>query len=378
MKKISLLSNRLLYMISALVVFFCLSGGVARAEDMAVLPYAVETISRDFTVDEGSEYAKLVALGARIEKNIDVYSFRETEKDIARLALDPQGKISKDDLNLFCKSRYLQYAVIGRVSKTDGGFAARGVLYSASRNEVIARSSVKGRTIAECAARETDELFSRFSDAVKKKEGRKAKDLVILLDASYTVTQDWKDIYRGLVSLTSGLIDGSPDTDIHLIPYAEKFKSYGSYPSIGSVPAMKEALDALKKRGSGSGKAFGAALTFALDNVSWRSDADRTLLVIANSPVDDTSLDRYGTRAKKMRVRIHTIILGNVSGRDSELYRRLSRMTGGVSSDVSYRQTVFDKKGDEYYLYMNGGRLFEGDGRTDAWKDGVLRIADHG
>jgi hypothetical protein len=242
---------------------------------------------------------------------------------------------------------------------------------------VIARSSVKGRTINECAARETDELFSRFSDA-KKPVSRKVRDLVVLLDASYTVSQDWKDIYKGLMALTSSLIDGSPETNIHLIPYAENFSSRGVFPAIESVPAMKEALEGLKKRGSGSGKAFGAALSFALENTSWRSDAERSLLVIANSPVSDTSLDRYGVRAKKMRVRIHSVILGNVSGRDGELYRRLSSMTGGIMYGVSYRQTVFDKKGDEYYLYMNGGRLFEGDGRTEAWKDGVLKIADHG
>jgi hypothetical protein len=345
--------------------------------ELAVLPYAVDTIERDFSADDGSDYAKLVALGASVEKGIRVYSARETMKDLSRLGLDPQGRITKEDLSSFCKSRYLPYAAVGRISKTSKGYAAESVLYSADRNAVVGKASVKGRTLAECATRETEELFSRFDDAVHG-EQTSARDIALVLDTSYAVSGDWKEISEGLTSLVSTLVDDYPGSTVHLVPFSDSFALKSPFPSIETVPAMKEALSTVKLKGLPNGRAFASALSFALENTQWQIDAERSLLVIAQSPVEGQSLDRYASRAKKLRVRAHVVVLGNLSPRDTELYRRLAQITGGTFFAVSYRQTLFDNKGNEYYLYLNKGRLFTGDTKDPSWKDGVVRSAEKG
>jgi hypothetical protein len=347
------------------------------AQDLAVFPYAVETVEKGFTAEAGTEYAKLVSLGARVEKDISTYPSKELEKDLGRLGLDPQGKITAEDLALFCKSRYLNYIITGRISKVSGGYVASSVLYSAAHNAVIARASVKGSTLAECATRETAELLVRFDDAAHN-EKNAGCDVAVVLDTSYTVSRDWTEINRALVSFSSTLVDQLPGSRIHLVTFAESFTMKGARTPIETVPAMKDALASVKLKGGGTGKALGAALSFALENTPWRSDSSRQIIVIANSPIADGSLDRYGARAKRLRIKMRVLTLGSVTGRDAELYKRLSLMTDGASLAASYRQTVFDNRGDEYFLYMNRGRLFEGDAKTPSWKEGVIRNIDRG
>jgi hypothetical protein len=354
---------------AALSLILFPAAGMLSAQEVAVLPYSVETIEQNFTVEAGSEYAKSVGLAAAIYKDIPVFSFRETMKAFSSQGLDQQGTVTADDISTLCKSRYLSYAVLGRISKVSGGYVSKSILYSESSRGVVAKADVKARTIPELAAREAEELFSRFKDNDDAPASTDT-DIAIVLDCSYTMKPEWEDISAALTQLVSRAIDGRPGTRIHLVPFAGTFSLNSPLPIIETVPAMKRTLSGIKLKGGGTGKALSGALNSAIENTSWRSI--RRILVLSNSPVTDSSLDRYALRAKQRNISVHSISFGNTSTRDSETLRRLSSMTRGDHDSVSYRQKMFTSKGDEYFVYMQDGRLFEGDYSSPAWKDGIL------
>lgn len=363
------LNNILAKIAAAAFLLLLPAGGILSAQEVAVIPYSVETIERDFTVEAGSEYAKSVGLAAAVYKDVPVFSFRETVKGLSSMGLDPQGTITAEDITTLCKSRYLSYAVLGRISKVSGGYISKSILYSVSSNGVVAKADVKARTIPELAAREAEELFSRFKDTDDAPSSSET-DIAVVLDCSYTMKQEWGDISSALIRLVSGAIDGRPGTRIHLVPFAETFSLKSPLPVIETVPAIKSSLSEIKLKGGGTGKALAGALNSAIENTSWRSE--RKILVLSNSPVNDASLDRYALRAKQRNISVHTISFGNTAPRDTEILRRLSSMTKGNHDSVSYRQKMFTSKAEEYFIYMQDGRLFEGDYAAAAWKDGIL------
>lgn len=360
---------------AVLCTFSADNTAAATSQDIAIIPYSVETIQRDFPVEEGLEYAKTIAVAAVVIKDLPVYPVKETQKDISRLGLDPQGTITRDDIDTLCKSRYLSYAVLGRISKTSNGYSSQSILYSVTKGGVVAKAEVRARTLPECAARETEELFARFADA-QNSDKKKESDIAIVLDSSYPMKSEWNELSQALIQLTSRLIDATPGTRLHVIPYAENFSLKSPLPVIETVPAMKSTLSSLTLKGGGTGKALSSAISFAIENTQWRSS--RVIVIISNSPTSDIALDKYALNAKQRNITIHALSLGNMSSRDTDSLRRMSAMTGGSHLSVAYRSRVYDTKSNEYFLFMQEGRLFEGDSPTSNWKDGILHRHDTG
>ncbi|MGL4369634.1 MAG: vWA domain-containing protein [Spirochaetota bacterium] len=354
-----------------------LAAPVSAAQDIAVLPYSVETISSEFPPDSGGQYAKLIGVAAAIDKGIAVYPVREAEKDITRQGLDVQGKITKEDLSLFCKSRYLSYAVAGRISRTSQGFASSSILYSVKGDAVVASAKVSARTLPELAAKESRELFLSFDDRneVEKKE---SADIVLVLDTSYLMAKEWKDITRGIENLSADLFDAWPGSAIHIVPFGEGFTLNGMPDPCETVPAVKSRLASYKLKGGSTGASMLKALEFSVGNAPWRKDASRSILIISNAPLKGSSLETAALRAKRKRISLSALVLGGPGFDDVQFYSRAVQAGGGSFVNAAYRQKIYDNRGSEYFLLMERGRLFESDDTGSAWKDGLFRSSGSG
>ena len=359
-----------------LICIFC-AVPLFAAQELSVLPYAVETISSDFPPESGDDYAKLIGIGAMIDKDISVYTYHEMKKDIARQGLNPAGTVTKEDLALFCKSRYLAYAVTGRISKTSQGYASSSVLFSSQRNAVVSIAKVSARSLPELAAKETRELFLQFTDK-DQKEMKGQADIVFILDTSYAMSREWPSVAKGIELLAGECFDAWPGTAVHIIPFAESFALNGLPDVMETVPAVHARLASFKLKGGSKGKAMVGALSFALENISWRKDASRSAVIITNAPLGDASAESLALRAKKKSIGISVMVMGNVDERDSSLYGRIAQISRGKMLYGAYRQKQFDNRGNEYFLFMERGRLFEGDTGDASWRDGLFRSPGNG
>jgi hypothetical protein len=354
-----------------------ISAPLFASQEIALLPYAVETITADFPADSGDDYAKLMGIAAAIGKNLSVYPYKTMKQDLSKLALDPQGTITREDLALFCKSRYLSYAVAGRISHTGKGYESSSVLYSAERDTVVGSVHVSARTLPELAALEAQKLFMSLADR-REKDIKKTLDIAVVIDTSYSASREWADIKKGIESLAVDLFDAWPGSRLHIIPFAQGFTLHGTPDPCETVPAVRERMSAFSLKGGSTGRAVSDAFSFAVENIPWQNGSERSLLIVTNAPLERASLERTASRAKARHIQVSVLTLGSVDFNDSTLYKRISTIGAGRFASVSYRQRVTDNRGNDYYLFMERGRLFESDSETAEWKDGLLRSSGSG
>lgn len=360
---------------SALFLLVC--APLSAAQEIAILPYSVETVTSDFPFDSGDDYAKLMGIAASIGKDLNVYPYATMKKEIAKLGLDPQGTLTREDLALFCKSRYLSHVVAGRVSHTDKGYESSSILYSAERDTVVGKVSVSARTLPELAEKEAQKLFMTLADR-REKEMKKTMDIAVIVDTSYSSSREWPDIKKGLESLAVDLFDTWPGSRLFIIPFAQTFALRGVPEACETVPAVRERMSSFTLKGGSTGNAVADALSFTIENAPWKSGAARSVLIITNAPLDRASLEHSASRAKARRTQISVVTLGSVAMNDSILYKRAATIAGGRFSPVSYRQRATDNRGNDYWLFMERGRLFESDSSTSEWRDGLLRPSGSG
>ena len=357
--------------------FLLLCAPLFAAQEIAILPYSVETVTSDFPFDSGDDYAKLMGIAASIGKDLNVYPYATMKKEISKLGLDPQGTVTREDLALFCKSRYLGYVVAGRISHTEKGYESSSILYSADRDTVVGKVSVSARTLPELAEKESQKLFMTLADR-REKELKKTLDIAVVLDTSYSSSREWPDIKKGLESLAIDLFDTWPGSRLFIIPFAQKFALRGVPEPCETVPAVRERIGSFALKGGSTGNAVAGALSFTVENVPWKSGAARSVLIITNAPLERASLEHSASRAKARRTMVSVVTLGSVAMNDCILYRRAATIAGGRFSSVSYRQRATDNRGNDYWLLMERGRLFESDSSTNEWRDGLLRTSGNG
>ena len=362
---------------SFLLLFVLAAAPLATAQEVAILPYSVETVTSDFPFDSGNDYAKLMGIAASIGKEITVYPYATMEKEISKMGLDPQGTITREDLALFCKSRYLSHVVAGRISHTAKGYESSSILYSAERDTVVGKTSVTARTLPELAAKESQKLFMSLADR-REKELKKSLDIAVILDTSYAVSREWPDIKKGVESLAVDLFDTWPGSRLFIIPFSQSFALRGVPDPCETVPSVRERLSSFALKGGSTGKAVAGAFSFAIENVPWKSGSARSAIIVTNAPLERASLEHTASRAKARRTQASVITLGSVAMNDCTLYKRVAAITGGRFSSVAYRQRATDNRGNDYWLLMERGRLFESDTSSAEWKDGILRSAGNG
>ncbi len=343
------------------------------ALEIAVIPYEVGVADRDFTAETGTEYAKLISLAGAIDKGVSVYSFRALERDLSSQGLDPQKTITANDINAFLASRYLPYAIVGRISKTSTGFVSQSILYSASHKAIVARAKGSGTTLAECATREAKELYSRFADIERQSVKRNTVyDIAVLVDSTYSVNTDLSDIRSSVESFVSESIESFPGTNVYIIPFNDT--ALRSFPDpCQTVPAVRNSIASIKPKAGARVSVLGDAIESSLENIPWRSDASRAMIVFASSPAKSPLSDKAIRIAKRKHVAVHSVALGYSPVRDIEMLRRIASGTGGTFSSVSYRQTLYDNNGDVYGLFLHKGRIFEGSMDWTGWVNGVIR-----
>jgi hypothetical protein len=81
--------------------------------------------------------------------------------------------------------------------------------------------------------------------------------------------------------------------------------------------------------------------------------------------------EQYAKKAKDRNIRISIISGGRVGGDLSDL-DRLSELTDGFDSAISYHQRLFDPQGNSYEIYLQRGRVFYSLGEYKFWRDGIL------
>jgi len=139
-----------------------------------------------------------------------------------------------------------------------------------------------------------------------------------------------------------------------------------------SVKELRQRLNDIKPSGSAKTEVVLKFLTYALENIKWRGDASKDIIIINNSIIDKIFLsEQYASKAKARNIRINIISGGRVTGDFSDL-DRLADLTGGFNESISYHQRVHDPKGEKYELYLQRGRVFMTLGDYPLWRDGIL------
>lgn len=350
-----------------------LSAGPAYPE-IAVLPYRVLNSSVDFPERTGAEYAKLMGLASAIKKGMEVYSPRELELDMKNLSLSPQEMISEDDLKTLGKTRYLDYIILGTLSKVKGSYVAESLLYSLGQQKIVSKSHARADNLFRLAEEDAGEIFINFADRQGEAYSGAGNDVVFLVDASYSVLKEWNSLKKGIAGLAGHVSDnGGIDTRVYIIPFSDAREVPRGSSALNTAFAVKQELERIRPRGGGGSRILESALSYAVKNISWRRNSSRSLVVISNTTLKkEKFLERYALMAKGKGIVVHTVSLGRLGGDDIAALRQLSVIGRGAHLAVAYHQKFYDARGDDIDAYMEAGRLFHTRGAGGRWEEGLF------
>jgi hypothetical protein len=338
---------------------------------IAVLPY------RDNAYDSrisGKEYAKMVALGILLTKDMDVLSPEEAEIGMKQLGINPGGNIDIDDLNAFGAKYNLSYILLGTISKKGKGFVFDNVLFSVKDRIVLSRNNNSSSDIYNLVRIEIKDTFVNFPNTKSAAmPARDQADIVFLLDSSYNISDEWDAAKKAIYDWSSTLISkNNTDARIYLAPYSER----NSYESMtlhhNSLKDLNAALSKLSPGGAAKLDKFQSVLDYTVKNIKWRSSANKEIFIINNSKFEKSfSPERIAAEAAKNGIRINIISGGKITNETSDI-ERLAALTKGMSYNISYHQRVYDKSGKKYELYLQKGRIFHSITVFHEWKKGIL------
>ncbi len=357
------------------IALFLLCTSALHAE-IAIIPYKIENSSVEFPESMGGEYSRLLSVASLLLKDdVDIASPREVDLDLERMKLSPQDMITKEDLDVMGKTLHIDYFLLGSLACQGGRYRSESVLYSVRDRKVISRARVTDKDLFGLAEKEIGEALRAFRGKMMNKlnsTGGGSMDLVLLVDLSYRIHQDWASVKNAAVGLASHLIDGRRiDTRVYVVPFSDRAGYPSSSISVNSITAVREELDKLKPGGGAGQDVFMKSLQYAVRSTRWRSDARKVMVLISNSNIEAGSADKYGVMARNKGIVINTVSLGQVSGDQSEVLDRLSSITGGIHSYAAYHQKLFDASGEAVEVYMENGRLFRSRFPDQEWRKGL-------
>ncbi len=352
-----------------LLYFFELSS----FSEIAILPYKVNNPSEYFKAETGSEYSKLISLGAVYKKDLDVAAPRDIEMDLRRFGLDPEKTLTGEDLDMIGRARFLDYILLGTLSKSGRKYLSSSVLYSVKEKKAVINMKFSGNSLIELAQKEVREIFYNFKD-IKKSMDKPPLDLVFLIDTSYKMSLEWTSVKDAILRLSGYIIDSLRiDTRIYIIPFSSKTSyDYGSV-SLNSITSLRKILDVIQPSGGMNSGNFFNSLKHSVENVKWRRDATKLIMVIANSNIGRTGYnEKYGIISEQKGIKINSISLSSFKADEHEIIKRLSSNTKGNYREVSYHQKVFDVNGSMIELYLEGNRVFQSRVYDISWMDGII------
>ena len=338
---------------------------------IAVLPY------RDNAYDSrisGKEYAKMVALGILLTKDIDVLSPEEAEIGMKQLGINPDAVVDSDDLNAFGVKYNLSYILLGTISKRNKEFVFDNVLYSVRDRKILSRNNNRSSDIYKLVQIEIKDTFVNFGNIKSAAISEKGQaDIVFLLDSSYNMTDEWDDAKKAVYDFAFTLIGkNNIDTRIYLCPYSERSSHESMTLHHNSIKDLNATLSKLNTGGAAKLDKFQSLLDYSVKNIRWRNSAHKEIFIINNSKFEKSfSPERIASEANKRGIRINTISAGKVTAETSDV-ERLAAMTKGMNYSVSYYQRVFDRSGKKYELYLQRGRIFHSIAALHEWRRGII------
>ena len=359
------------YLIS-LFFLFAFAANI-EAKDLAAIEYKIDNPDSSFSRDTGKDYAKLIAISANVTKGLNIYNPFQLEKDISGMGIYPERNLTLDNLSALCATRYIDYAVSGKLFKVSRGYRSESILYSADTKSIISRSSSTAATINELAGKDSTKLFTFIKDKPVVKE-KQIKTIAILLDSSYNMNEELAETKEAIKDFSLAVFADHPGSMIFILPYNNKTPLRSLDSPATSLISIEALLSKIKLNGGNDDSSFTNALNFAVENMRWNKSSGNSIFIISNSSFKDSlNASRYARRAANKKIAINCMLLGKTTGNDSINYSRLSDMSRGFSADVSYRQTLFDIKGKDFYLYYERARLFEGSADEKYWENGLFK-----
>jgi len=339
------------------------------SESIVVMPYRIEPPLDKIS---GDDYAKMLSLGIMFTKDIDVVNPSEVSLAMEMLGIRPEKEITAEHLHSLGLRCRAEYVLIGLLKKSKGVYYYENVLYSVHNDDVLSRNSGKAKDLYSIVHQEIRDTLINLRD-IKSITPKAKADVAIILDSSYSMSSEI-DTVRNSISEFIGELIGKYgiDTRVYLIPSSDNRSFESMTMHQNSIKELQQRLDNIKPSGTAKADTILRSLTYALENIRWRGDASKDIIVINNSEVNKIFLaEQYAKKAKDRNIRISIISGGRVGGDLSDL-DRLSELTDGFDSAISYHQRLFDPEGNSYEIYLQRGRVFYSLGEYKFWRDGIL------
>ena len=339
------------------------------SESIVVMPYRIEPPLDKIS---GDDYAKMLSLGIMFTKDIDVVNPSEVSLAMEMLGIRPEKEITAEHLHSLGLRCRAEYVLIGLLKKSKGVYYYENVLYSVHNDDVLSRNSGKAKDLYSIVHQEIRDTLINLRD-IKSITPKAKADVAIILDSSYSMSSEIDTVRNSITEFIGELIGKyGIDTRVYLIPSSDNRSFESMTMHQNSIKELQQRLDNIKPSGTAKADTILRSLTYALENIRWRGDASKDIVVINNSEVNKIFLaEQYAKKAKDRNIRISIISGGRVGGDLSDL-DRLSELTDGFDSAISYHQRLFDPQGNSYELYLQRGRVFYSLGEYKFWRDGIL------
>lgn len=357
------------------LIILLLSWNTAYSQ-IAVIPYKIKNPSVSFPPEMGEEYARLLSIAMLMKKNVEVASPRNVILDLRRFSLNPQGVIARDDLKILGKGGYIEYFLLGAVSRIGDTYISDSRLYSVRENSLVISNRSRANNLFELAERDVGEMGLQFPDRSHPNVSGASVDISIVADLSYNVLREWPSIKTGIGTLVEELSDNWHfDARVYVIPFSEFYTGDRGVLSVNSAIGLQRELARLSPKGGNREKFLGRALSYSVKNISWRRNSSKVLLIITNSSFEDEHfVERYIIAAKGSGIKIYTLSLGKLNWSDTSRIRRISTMGRGLHFSATYHQRLFDLSGKSIDLLLESGRLFKSLGYGE-WRGGILEYS---
>jgi len=361
--------------LSFFLIFFYASQ--LSASSIAVFPYKVENASVEFGTEQGDEFAKLTGIAIYVKNRFNIYNPLQLEKDLKQLGINPIYELSLEDLALFCKMRYVDYVVTGKIVKTSKLYKVESILFSAKTKSIISKTNNTAETLYALTEKDNKSLMIAFPAglSVDKKNGI---DIACLIDASYNMNDDIAFVKDSLKEFSRNIYENWDSSRIFIVTYNDKKKYPDIAGPLNNYLSFSKNIDDIKINGTNSEMSFQKAVKWAASDLSWKKDNEKIVFIISNSDFTDKDYtSQYSLSLSRKKVPVYSILLGMVSNESAVSYKKLSTITGGKSISVVYKQSLFDKTGSLNILYYQSGRLCVGGSENNLWKNGLF-ISDTG
>ena len=328
----------------------------AFANEIAVIPYIVETTGRSAKSSLDDEYAGLLGVAAAVEYGLDFYSMENLKKDLKNTGIDYHRLLTADDLRLLARRRMLKYIATGTIYKTSGGYTVKTVLYDSKIDQIVARSSVSGRTLFDTATKDLHEIF-RYMPSVKTGSKTVIAESVILLDCSYNMVNEKNALLNSLKKHYEILFRQYPGSKVYCLAFNSQIKS--EIKGFFASGALNNYLENIKFNGSNSDKSIRLALDSAFSNIRFQNGSLRYCVFPLNSNIKNTSyLTRFANKAAARKTAVYPVAGAKVDISNNAALTSLAQRTGGEAYPLLYHQAFFDRNAESFHLFMRSGRLY--------------------